>query len=118
MEAYDYEEAVREDIMEYLRSNYAGCTITGRTREKMGDDLWIDDSVTGNGSGSYTFNAWEAEEYLCHNWELLKEAIDELGYDYNVLEKGAEACDVTIRCYLVRMLLAECIKEHNEAIGE
>lgn len=26
------------------------------------DELWIDDSVTGNGSGSYTFNSYKAEE--------------------------------------------------------
>lgn len=118
MEVYDYREAVREDIMEYLRSNYAGCTITERTREKISDDLWVCDSVTGNGSGSYTFNTWKAEENLCHNWDLLRDAIEEFGGDYDVLEKGAESCDVTIRCYLVGILLDRCIEEHNKSVGE
>ena len=118
MEAYDYEKAVRKDIMEYLRDHYAGITIGDRLREKISDDLWVCDSVTGNASGSYTFNTWQAEENLCHNWDLLRDAIDEFGGDYDVLEKGAEACDVTIRCYLVGMLLDGCIEEHNEAVDE
>lgn len=32
--------------------------------------------VTGNGSGSYTCDAYEAEENLCHNLDLLKDAAE------------------------------------------
>ena len=61
----------------------------------------VADSVTGNASGSYTFHAWQAEENICHNFDLLSEAIEEFGGKCDVLKDGAEACDVTIRCYLL-----------------
>lgn len=69
------------------------------------------DGVTGNASGSYTFNLWEAEENLCHNWELLCESLTEFGYDMSYLENGPEACDVTIRCYLLGQAISEVLDE-------
>jgi hypothetical protein len=110
MKKYDYREAICEDIREWLNENYTQEELREwmetRTRfeEKLNDKLWIEDSVTGNASGSYTFSTWDAEENLCHNQDLLQEAMDEFGClpsDY----KGAEWGDVTIRCYL----LGECI---------
>lgn len=35
------------------------------------------------------------------NLDLLGEAVEEFGGDMDVLKDGAEACDVTIRCYLL-----------------
>jgi hypothetical protein len=71
--------------------------------------------VTGNASGSYTFNAWKAEEYLCHNLDLLGEALAEFGCEPNyITEKGAEACDVTIRCYLLGQAISEVLSEMLE----
>lgn len=106
-EKYDYREAVKNDIRTYLEEN--NIVITSENKEEMLEELnerlWIDDSVTGNASGSYTFSTWEAEENLCHNLDLLAEACEEFGTDMNILKDGAEACDVTIRCYL----LSECL---------
>lgn len=75
--------------------------------EELNAILWTEDSVTGNGSGSYFFDSYKAEEAVCHNWGLLKEACDELSGDKEkCIDKGAEYCDVLIRCYL----LIDCIK--------
>ena len=63
--------------------------------------LFNEDSVTGNGSGSYTFNTIQAEQNLVGNWELLRAAIEELSPDFNAINRGAEACDVLIRLYLL-----------------
>lgn len=108
MERYDYREHVKNDIKDYIKENEIHWTEDDREelQERLNDDLWVEDSVTGNGSGSYTFSAWQAEENLCHNLDLLGEALTEFscGPDY-LVEKGVEACDVTIRCYL----LGECI---------
>ena len=41
--------------------------------------------------------------------DLLKEALEEFGCDIGYLEKGAEACDVTIRCYLLSSAISEVI---------
>lgn len=120
MKGYNYYEAVREDVMEYLADNIDlddYCDENGEIdREQLendlNDDLWIDDSVTGNASGSYTFSTWEAEENLCHNLDLLGEALVEFGCgaDY-LMEHGAEACDVTIRCFLLAGAIADALDE-------
>jgi hypothetical protein len=116
MEKYDYREAICDDIREWLEND--GCEFKhdhagdngawlrddniDEIAEELNDLLWANDSITGNGSGSYTFNTWKAEENLCHNLDLLEEAMECFGCtDVNLLEKGAEWCDVTIRCYLL-----------------
>jgi hypothetical protein len=86
-------------------------------QEELNDQLWIEDSVTGNGSGSYTFSTWKAEEYICHNLDLLREAAMEFGCDVDILKKGAEYCDVTIRCYLLSQAIAETLEELQMSYG-
>ena len=73
MERYDYLEAVKEDVKNYIEENDIKVTSENRDEleEQLNDDLFCDDSVTGNASGSYTFNTWQAEENLCHNLDLL-----------------------------------------------
>lgn len=116
MERYDYLEAVKSDVLEYIK--YEGIKVTNNNREEVEEELneklWLEDSVTGNGSGSYTFNAWQAEENLCHNMELLSEALAEFGCDITYLEQGAESCDVTIRCYLLGQAIDEALNEVEE----
>lgn len=115
MERYDYLKAMTADIIEYLHETYTDEELTqcmenaDDFEEKLHDDLWIEDSVTGNASGSYTFSTWKAEEYIAHNLDLLAEALREFGCDVDVLEKGAEWCDVTIRCYLLGTAIAKAL---------
>ena len=120
-EIYDYREAVKEDIKNYLEENGISLNAFGcrdRAFEKLYDDLWIADSVTGNTSGSYTFNAWRAEEYLRHNTDLLGEALSEFGGSFEDLRRGAEFCDVSIRCYLLSECLSEVLDELFEEDDE
>ena len=116
---YDYREAMREDIAQAIaeKEQWFGKTIketyedASEAYDQLYDDFWINDSVTGNGSGSYTFNTYKAEEHICHNWELLEEALYEFGQrDFNPIEKGAEWCDVIIRCYLLAEILTEVLE--------
>ena len=103
---YDYYEVMKDDIREYLRDTSV------RDYDTLYDELFIADSVTGNASGSYTFSTYEAEENIAHNMDLLREAIEEFGGDYaEALERGAEYCDVTIRCYLLGQVLSEVLEE-------
>ncbi len=118
---YDYEEAVYEDsksaILDMLTepdyvSDINAIIDKDNLIEYFDDKLWLKDSVTGNGSGSYTFSRFMAESYLCHNLYLLEEAWKELGLP----EKGKgvldpEACDVTIRCYLLRGQLEKVVDD-------
>ena len=116
---YNYRETVRDDVIEQVKDGYKENSLRlykeeGREalEEYLNEELWIDDQVTGNGSGSYTFNTWEAEENLCHNMDLLAEACDEFGQDIGeAVKRGAEYCDVTIRCYLLGSAISEAIDE-------
>ena len=115
MEKYNYFEAVKRDVKAYMEDNYSFNIEEWDSLEELeqhlNEVLWVCDSVTGNASGSYTFNRWEAEENLCHNLELLGEALREFCCEVNYLEEGAEYCDVTIRCYLLPQAISEVLEE-------
>ena len=115
---YDYREAMTEDVKEWIKENI---DLTEWTEDREGleqqlnDDLWTEDSITGNASGSYYCNSYNAEESIAHNWNLLNEALDEFGQnDINVIEKGAEWVDVTIRCYLLGSVISDVLDEMEE----
>lgn len=110
---YNYLEAVTADVLDYIKENNITVTADNREEieEQLRDDLWACDSVTGNGSGSYTFNSWTAETYIFHNLDLLTEAVEEFGGSMDVLKDDAEACDVTIRCYLLPQAIAAALDE-------
>ena len=116
MEKYNYFEAVKNAVLDYINENEIKVTTSNKDElaEQLHDDLWADDSVTGNGSGSYFFNTWKAEEALCHNLDLLGEACEEFCSTADLLKDGAEACDVTIRCYLLPQAISEALDELEE----
>ena len=115
MERYDYYEAVKADVIFELEDLIAwDDNLDLDDWSELYDKLFICDGVTGNASGSYTFNAWIAEENVCHNLDLLGEALTEFGCDPDFLSRGAEAADVTIRCYVLGQVLDEAIEEIKE----
>ena len=121
MERYDYKKAVKEDIREYLTENWPkGKRIADDDLQRLQDDMFVADEVTGNGSGSYTFNSYEAEENVCHNLDLLGEALDEFCVDGDTLREkmDGEWADVTIRCYMLGQVLGEVVDEWNEKCDE
>lgn len=134
---YDYRKEVKEDIVQYLRDNWTlvnkgdGVLVAERNGDSytleeddywdeqgfydcLEEELWTDDGVTGNGSGSYWFNSLRAEECLVGNLYLLAETCEFFGSDLDVLKDGAEACDVVIRCYLLTQVLGDAIDEWVE----
>lgn len=121
---YDYYENVKDDVENYINENkeYFKATDLEELEEELNNQCWISDSVTGNGSGSYTFNTYKAEENLNGNWGLLQEALEDFGCDeLNPIEMGAEWCDVTIRCYVLGQAISallEQMEENNDPILE
>lgn len=114
MDRYDYYKAVKADVLDYIKENVdlSEYETLDELEDELNDELWTADSVTGNASGSYTFDAWEAEENVCHNLDLLGEALAEFGCDPDYLSNnGAEAADVTIRCYLLGSAIAEALQD-------
>ena len=113
MNEYNYLEAVKEDVLNYIKENVSFEDFEDRDEleEHLNDVLWTEDSVTGNASGSYYCNAWKAADALAHNWDILKEALENFGDDSNPIEEGEEWCDVTIRCYLLPDAISEVLDE-------
>ena len=114
---YNYLENVTNDAKQAILENMNDWDFSDREElEEIANDLlWVDDSVTGNGSGSYTFSTWQAEENLCHNMDKLEEACNEFGQDIGeAVKQGAEYCDVTIRCYLLGQAINAALDELEE----
>ena len=117
---YDYRSEVLDDVMNYLTNEIGLAEVKTRIEEdadafaeELNDTLWMDDSVTGNGFGSYWFNAYKAEEALCHNFDLYLEAEQAFGGDLRTMAKSysPETADVTIRCYLLREAIDKAIED-------
>ena len=120
MKKYDYRESVKADIREWLQENRsmdelkADLSTDGwNTFRNLYDEMFCEDSITGNASGSYTFDRWQAEENLCHNLDLLDDA--QRFYDNRPDVNNPETCDVTIRVYLLNDCLYEVLEEIKDA---
>ena len=116
--AYNYSQAVKNDVLDYLRCevNLSEFEDLEELEQSLNDDLWTVDSVTGNASGSYTFNRHQAQEYVMDNIELLNEACEEFGINMatvgeKFLNEEFEWMDVTIRCYLLAQAISEAVEE-------
>lgn len=111
--SYSYREAVLSDVREWIEDNYSivpfGDAITPvfESREDaiehLYDTLWTEDSVTGNASGSYTFNRAKAREYVLSDPDTVKEAFDvfeeESRFTDLFFSDEWETMDVIARCY-------------------
>ena len=115
--AYDYINSMVEDINQiwldgdqYRHGSWSDCDTFDQLIDQMYDDLFIDDSVTGNASGSYTFNSYEARECVYGNEDLFEDAAAEFGLNAETIARHIfdyEWIDVTIRCSLLSQALRE-----------
>ena len=111
---YNYYEAVKNDVIDYINNkiDFKDYNTIDDLRDYLYDELFCEDSVTGNGSGSYTFNRYQAGENLAGNFDLLGDALEEFGCDGSyIVKNGEEACDVTIRCYLLPQAIDKAMDE-------
>ena len=138
LETYDYNKEVPADVLQYIIDNYDinedenTIEIDGAVYnisedadndnnsredliEKLNENMWIADSVTGNGSGSYTFNTWKARCNLWNNEDIIEEVTKEFEIPP---EKASspEHMDVSIRCYLLYGAITEVIEELENGI--
>ena len=115
MDNYNYLEAVKEDVKNRLGDyDPRGEDETlEEYQERLDDALWIDDSVTGNGSGSYTFSTVKAREYVLAGVEQVIEACREFDVSFGELVEAGEweRLDVITRCYYLRQAIGEVVTE-------
>lgn len=123
-EKYDYEEAVKADLRQYLFDRIENADWTAdeaeKERDNLYDDAFVSDSVTGNASGSYYCNTWRSEEAVCHNLDLLREAMEEFCVEAETFYEKfhGEWADVTIRCYVLGQVFGEVFDEVIEEIRD
>ena len=120
---YNYLEAMKEDVQEYINNEINLKDVSDREEleEKLYDDLFVNDSVTGNASGSYFCNSYKSMECVLDNMDLLEEMCGEFGVDNETIGKkfleGAwEWMDVSIRCYLLGQAISEALDEVEEEL--
>lgn len=117
----DYLAEVESDALDFLDENIECYD----DFDDAFDAMFCSDSVTGNGSGSYTFNSYKAQQNV-------KDAI----FDENIVtlldwnginifdtlrDRGAETLDVIIRCYVlsdIYSIIGEHFKDKKGALAE
>lgn len=122
---YNYLEAMKNDITEYINNNINLADYADRDELEsyLNDELFTEDSVTGNASGSYTFSRAQAQEYVTDNIDLLKDACEKFGTDAAsvgewFLSEDWEEMDVTIRCYLLGQAIGEALDDMGDELEE
>ena len=114
---YNYREQMEADVENYLEENikFIDYEDLDELKEKLQDVLWTEDNVTGNASGSYTFNRAEAKENVIDNLDLLKDACEEFDckneFTDELFNGEWEWMDVTIRCYLLSEIVETIVGE-------
>jgi hypothetical protein len=117
MDFREYIEETKENAKEYIKENWN--YLEDKTAEEIQEDLFLSDGVTGNGSGSFTFNTYEAQQNVS---ELIfdEDFINALKWNFGqdlgeLIQKGAESVDVTARCLaLYEFDINEIIEEVRE----
>ena len=121
---YNYKEQVRADVKEWIEDNKE--QIEGLDRhdayEVVYDSCWIDDSVTGNASGSYTFSRYEARENFFGDGDS-EEYLDQMCDDgfadpmeigKKIIGSDYEWLDVSIRCWLLCDAVSDVLDEYYD----
>ena len=124
---YDYRRAITDDLKDWIINdtdileNPDAYGDRDTLENWIYDEVWAEDSVTGNGYGWYDTEE-KCSEYISNNFELLYEAAREycIDDDVNILieqyenKSLARYFDCTIRCYL----LGECITTALEELKD
>lgn len=115
----NYFEQVKEDIKTWIQDNDWKIDTEAdldEIAEDLDEALWCEDSVTGNGSGSYTFNREEAKKNVLNDMETVTKALkefctppEEIGKRF--LEEDWEWLDVTARCYVLNQAIWAILEE-------
>jgi len=125
----NYFEQVKADIKQYLEDNEYRFSIheletedPDEVREELYNILWTEDSVTGNASGSYTFNREESKQYVLDDMDTVAEALKEFCVEAQTIgdkfiSEDWDYFDVTARCYVLGQALDEVLAEELGVAG-
>ena len=129
MKKYNYLESVKDDVKTWLEDNpeqfeevkdnneIDGVIDWDGVKDDLNEILWNEDSITGNGSGSYTFNRKQARDYVLDDGlQYLEDLVDEGWLTYESIGKDItnynfESLDVSLRCYFLSQAIEEVITD-------
>lgn len=118
--AYNYREHLKADVVDsldmFVPHSYDDVE---EFRVHLDERLWVEDSVTGNGSGSYTFSREDAKANVLANLDLLHEAMEDFEVTDEEIGKRFMAddwewFDVVIRCSLLSGVCEEVAEEYKD----
>lgn len=103
----DYCEQVLADGKDFIDENIED--MFDDTFDDIYDAMFVDDSVTGNASGSYTFSAKRAIANVSEAIfdPQVAEALDMMGCDIRDYLDNPETLDVSIRCAALTEVASE-----------
>jgi isoleucyl-tRNA synthetase len=114
-----------EPVKELIRNevNVGDYSDRDEMGEQLYDTLFCEDSITGNASGSYTFNSYKAKEYIESDPEAytsIRELVSEYGIEAETvadkfLNEDWEYWDVSIRCYLLYQAVDKALEELEDS---
>lgn len=111
----DYIDQTRQNVLDALANNPE---LADMDENAIFDILVTDDSVTGNGSGSYTCDAQEARENIidCMFESDPMSMLEDSGFTLtSIANNGPEGLDVLFRCQALHTLDLEKLAEEFKA---
>ena len=117
MEKYDYEKILYKDIKQYIEDekiNFKEYTKED-LYEKLSDELWDVDKITGNGPFGYASEE-QCAKYVGDNLKLAFEALREFETRLKDVPDDfpAKYMDATVRCYLFHTVLGQVLDDLYE----
>lgn len=119
----DYYKQVKADAIDYIDEQFDNGYWDADTQwDIVYDDMFCEDSITGNASGPYTFNAAQARENISEAiWdEGIRNACNNMGvviYNY-VSADNPEGLDVAIRCAMLSEVYDDIEKYFSDRIDQ
>lgn len=122
----DYYQQVKNDAITAIDEQFDCGYWDGDTEwDVVYDNIFVDDAVTGNGSGSYFFNAAKAREAVADAiWdEKILNALSEIGISGDRIaqylrDNDAESLDVCIRCAMLGEVYGEIEDYFSDRVSE
>lgn len=111
----DYIDETRQNVLDAFANNPE---LVNEDEDYIYKVLLEDDSVTGNGSGSYTGSAQEARENIieCMFESDPMSMLEDIGYTLTTIaNNGPEGLDVLFRCQALHTLDLEKLAEEFKA---
>lgn len=124
-----YREEVYDGVKNWILDNVEITMEDGELHTEYGDkwdsqasledEMWAEDSVTGNGSGSYTFSSWKAEQNIRDEFDMFLDMVKDFGYSAEqvgtwFLDEDWETMDVLVRCWLLPSVIEEVLDDIEE----